>query len=92
MWHIVEAKAAAKALDKLPPEVKRRYDAWIQIVRLQGPQGLRAIKGFHDEALRGELKGYRSSRLSIKWRVIYAVKADVVTVEVRDVNAHRYKT
>jgi hypothetical protein len=28
---------------------------------LSGPPGLRAIKGFHDEALAGEWKGHRSS-------------------------------
>lgn len=91
MWSVFETKAAAKALDKAPPEVRRNYDAWLQIVRLSGPQGLRSIKGFHDEALTGKLKGKRSSRLNLKWRVIYTVDADVVTVEVEDVNAHRYK-
>jgi serpin B len=70
---------------------KRTYAAWLQIVRVQGPQGLRAIKGFHDEALQGTRKGQRSSRLNRKWRVIYSVKADVVTVEVEDVNAHDYR-
>lgn len=91
MWSIRETKRAAKALDKAPAEVKRNYDAWLQIVRLHGPRGLRDIKGFHDEALSGKLEGVRSSRLNLKWRVLYTVEADVVTVEVCDVNAHDYR-
>lgn len=43
-------------------------------MELQGPQRLKLIKGFHDEALSGDWKGFRSSRLGIKWRVIYHVK------------------
>jgi mRNA-degrading endonuclease YafQ of YafQ-DinJ toxin-antitoxin module len=91
MWDVRETKAATKALDKAPAEVKRNYDAWVQIVRLHGPRGLRDIKGFHDEALSGALQGSRSSRLNLRWRVIYMVSADVVTIVVRDVNAHKYK-
>ncbi len=71
MWTVLETKAASKALDRATREVRKNYDAWLQIVRLHGPAGLRAIKGFHDEALGGEWKGYRSSRLNRKWRVLY---------------------
>lgn len=91
MWLVRETKAAAKALAKAPGEVKRSYAAWLQVVRVHGPQGLRDIKGFHDEALSGKLEGVRSSRLNRKWRVLYTVEADVVTIEVCDVNAHDYR-
>ena len=69
----------------------RRYEKWKDIVRVSGPQGLRAIKGFHDEALRGEWKGHRSSRLSQQYRVIYQVEAQEVLVYVMDVTAHDYR-
>ncbi len=49
------------------------------------------IKGFHDEALRGEWKGHRSSRLISKYRVIYRVEADEVEVLVVDVTPHDYR-
>lgn len=91
MWTIAETKVAAKALSKLPENILRNYAAWCAIVRAEGPTGLRAIKGFHDEALGGKLKGSRSSRLSIQWRIIYSVKSEVVTVTVEQVTPHVYR-
>ena len=58
---------------------------------LSGPQGLRAIKGFRDEALSGDWKGYRSSRLNEQWRVIYQVVADALLVQVVRVTPHDYR-
>ena len=58
---------------------------------LSGPQGLRLIKGFYDESLSGDWKGYRSSRLGIKYRVLYQVEPKQVTVYVFDLNAHDYR-
>lgn len=91
MWTVLEAKDAAKAIDKLPPQVAEKYAIWCAIVRQSGPQGLRLIKSFHDEKLAGRLAHLRSSRLSLQWRVIYSVKADVVTVHVEGINPHKYK-
>ena len=53
--------------------------------------GLRAITGFRDEALRGEWKGHRSSRLNIQYRVIYKVEKDLVLVQVVNVSPHDYR-
>ena len=90
MWRIVESKAAVKALAKAPHEVIARYDIWLGIVRVSGPHGLRAVKGFHDEKLEGKLEGTRSSRLGDKWRVYYKVDANSVSVHVENVDAHKY--
>lgn len=90
MWFIAESKAATKALAKAPHEVLARYDIWLGIVRQSGPQGLRDVKGFHDEKLQGKLGGTRSSRLGDKWRVYYTVDAKSVTVHVENVDAHKY--
>jgi toxin HigB-1 len=57
----------------------------------KNPHGLRAIKGFHDEALRGEWQGYRSSRLVQQYRVIYEIAAKEVVVYVLDLTAHDYR-
>jgi mRNA-degrading endonuclease RelE of RelBE toxin-antitoxin system len=65
-----------KQLDEAPPDVLKRYEKWKDIAELSGPPGLRWIKGFHDEALRGQWEGYRSSRLGLKYRVIYRVIAE----------------
>jgi toxin HigB-1 len=58
---------------------------------LSGPPGLRAIKGFHDEALSGEWKGHRSSRLGLQWRVIYRVSANALLIQVIQVTPHDYR-
>jgi addiction module RelE/StbE family toxin len=55
------------------------------------PQGLRLIKGFHDEALSGIWAGHRSSRLGLQWRVIYQIVANVLLIQVVQVTAHDYR-
>ena len=91
MWEIYEHRGAAKQLDSLPTDVLKRYEKWKDVIRISGPQGLRAIRGFNDEALHGEWKGHRSSRLNRQFRVIYRVDRDQVFVEVVDVTAHDYR-
>ena len=92
MWQIDEHRRVDKQLaDGVPVEVLKRYEKWKDIARLSGPPGLRAIKGFHDEALLGEWKGHRSSRLGLKWRVIYQVVASVLKIQVVHVTAHDYR-
>ena len=75
----------------MPQEILKRYEKWKDIVTISGPQGLRLIKGFHDEALRGEWKGHRSSRLGHQYRVIYRAVANEILVQVIDVTAHDYR-
>jgi len=92
MWEIDEHRRVDKQLaDSVPIEVLKRYEKWKDIARVSGPQGLRLIKGFHDEALSGEWKGHRSSRLGLQWRVIYRVVANVLLIQVIQVTAHDYR-
>ena len=91
MWEILEHRRTWKQLDRLPLDVLKRYEKWKDIVRLSGPVGVRQIKGFNDEALRGEWRGHRSSRLSHQYRVIYRIEWDRVLVEVVSVTAHDYR-
>ena len=90
MWIIFEKKSAIKAIHRLPPDVLLKYEAWKRIVEIEGPSGLRQIKGFHDEALKGAWKGFRSSRLGKKWRVIYHIEKDRLEVFVVEVSPHTY--
>lgn len=90
MWEIFESTSAQRRIKKAPKEVLKRYEAWKRIVEVSGPQGLRLIKGFHDENLKGEWSGYRSSRLGIKCRVIYRIERDFLQVHVFEVNPHEY--
>lgn len=93
MWRIEEHRGVEKALSgAVPVEILKRYEKWKDIARLSGPAGLRAIRGFNDEGLSGEWKGFRSSRLNEQWRVIYAVKAEVFLVQVVRVTPHDYRS
>jgi len=91
MWEVYEHRRVDKQLGKLPVDVLKRYEKWKDIVELTGPSGLRLIRGFRDEALRGDWKGHRSSRLSQQYRVIYCTKGDRLLVEVVEVNPHDYR-
>jgi addiction module RelE/StbE family toxin len=91
VWDVYEHRSTWKQLDRLPIDILKRYEKWKDIVRLSGPLGLRQIRGFNDEALRGEWKGHRSSRLNQQYRVIYRIEHDRVFVEVVSVTAHDYR-
>lgn len=91
MWRVFEHRRVDKHLSSAPEDILKRYEKWKDIVAISGPEGLRQIKGFHDEALKGERKGYRSSRLGIKYRVIYKVEAQEILVNVVEVTAHDYR-
>jgi addiction module RelE/StbE family toxin len=92
MWRIDEHRRVDTQLSgAVPREILKRYEKWKDIARLSGPPGLRVIKGLHDEALAGEWKGYRSSRLGLQWRVIYRVVADALLVQVVQVTPHDYR-
>jgi proteic killer suppression protein len=92
MWTVLEATAASKALDRMPKGIVRKWNAWVAIVRQSGPEGLRLIKGYHDEALSGKWRGHRSSRLGDRERIIYQVRRQVLEVEVIEITGqHDYR-
>jgi len=76
MWEIYEHRTLSKRLSRLP---------------VAGPDGLAAIKGFHDEALHGQLKGLRSSRLGLHYRVFYKVEESESVFLVMNITAHDYR-
>lgn len=92
MWTVLEHRNVEKELStRVPEDVLKRYEKWKDIVSLSGGPGLRAIRGFRDEALTGKWKGYRSSRLNEQWRVIYRFVADGQLVQVFRVTPHDYR-
>ena len=91
MWEILEHRRIDRQFRRLPIEIQQRYEIWKDIVRTSGPQGLRAIRGFNDEALSGEWRGHRSSRLNRQYRVIYRIQRDIITVEVVSITPHDYR-
>jgi mRNA-degrading endonuclease YafQ of YafQ-DinJ toxin-antitoxin module len=91
VWRIDEHRRVDKQLDGSPREILKRYEKWKDVAAISGPLGLRLIKGFHDEALRGEWQGYRSSRLGLQYRVIYRVIPDRSLFLVVQVTPHDYR-
>lgn len=91
MWEIFEHRRVARQLNRIPLNILQRYEIWKEIVMASGPEGLRQIRGFNDEALRGDWKGHRSSRLSLQYRVIYSIERQEIKVEVVSITAHDYR-
>ena len=91
MWRIEEHRRIDKQITSVPNEVLKRYEKLKDIALISGLQGLRLIKGFHDEALYGKWKGYRSSRLGDKWRVIYRSIPEEMIFQVASITAHDYR-
>ena len=91
MWRVYEHRKIDRVILSISQEILKRYEKWKDIVTVSGPSGLRQIKGFHDESLSGEWKGHRSSRLGLKYRVIYKVDSEEISVFVIDVTAHDYR-
>ena len=91
MWRIEEHRRVDKQAAAAPIEILKRYEKWKDIASISGPPGLRLIKGLHDEALSGEWKGCRSSRLGDQWRVIYRVMAEDLLFQVASITAHDYR-
>ena len=91
MWLVYEHRQVRRKLNTIPKDILKRYEKWKDIVTISGPEGLRLIKGFHDEALRGDWKGCRSSRLGNKYRVIYKIVREQILVQVINITAHDYR-
>ena len=91
MWRVEEQRRVGKQCASVPLEILKRYEKWKDIAALSGPPGLRQITGFHDEALSGEWKGYRSSQLGLQYRIICRVLAADVRFQVISVTAHDYR-
>lgn len=91
LWTILESRQAKKEIERLPPQVLRKYQFWLGMVQTQGPEAVQLFPGFKDEVLKGEWKGFRSSRLNIQYRVIYRVEAQEVAVYVERVDSHTYR-
>jgi proteic killer suppression protein len=91
MWQVLEHRRVVRRIPKTPVEILKRYEKWKDIVAVSGPAGLLQLKGFRDEALRGEWKGHRSSRVGGQYRVIYLVEEQNVVVKVIDLTAHDYR-
>lgn len=91
MWLVYEHRRVGKQLNKLLVEILKHYEKWKDIVLFSGLIRLKLIKGFRDEALRGDWKGFWSSRLGEQYRVIYKIVKHEVLVQVVSISPHDYR-
>ncbi len=91
MWRVEEHRRVDKQLSVVPEEILKRYEKWKDIAAISGPPGLRLIRGFRDEALSGEWKGHRSSRLGLQYRIIYRVVPQEQVFQVVSITARDYR-
>jgi toxin HigB-1 len=85
-------KGLEKILEKkIPIHVVRRLQEWVDDVRQRGLEEVRKTPGYHDEPLKGKLRGMRSIRLSKGWRAYYVVEEEEIQfVLVLRVDKHEY--
>ena len=92
MWRVIQHRKLKKKMQKLPRPVLEQYLKWVDVVEQSGPEHLLKLTGLHDESLIGKMKGHRSSRLGLQYRVIYQIQKEQVLVLVIDINAHDYRS
>ncbi len=90
MIYFVNDKKVVKTLNKLDKSIRAAYSAWKAIVSNHGFGGLRKVKGFHFEKLKGKRKGLNSCRLNKGYRVFFKKINNVFVVEVVEINKHDY--
>lgn len=67
------------------------FQNWVEDVEARGLDEVRKIPGYHDEPLKGALKGFRSIRLSRGYRAYYQViEGAVKFVSVERIDKHEY--
>jgi proteic killer suppression protein len=85
-------KRARKSLENMPKQVVVAYAFWERSVSTMGLSEVQKIPGYHDEPLKGKLKGVRSFRLAQGYRGYYRIVRDSIElVQVEEVNKHDYK-
>ena len=89
---VVVTKRAEKSLSRVPRHVTVGFLLWKQEVEVHGLETVQKIPGYHDEPLKGKLKGVRSVRLGLGYRAYYRMEhREVRILVVEEVNKHDYK-
>jgi proteic killer suppression protein len=87
------SKRAEHSLGKSPRQVAAKFFYWKQQIEEHGLDVVMRIPGYHDEPLKGKLKGYvRSVRMALGYRAYYRLYGTTVKcILVEEVNRHDYK-
>lgn len=82
---------AQKQLKKLPTHIVISFQNWVEDIEGRGLEEVRKIPGYHDEPLRGELKGIRSIRLSKAYRAYYRIVDGTIRfIRLERIDKHEY--
>ncbi len=88
---VVLGNRAKKELRRLPTHIVLKLQDWIEDVEERGLEEVRKIPGYHDEPCIGNMKGYRSIRLSRGCRAYYRVlREEIEFAFVERVDKHVY--
>ena len=89
---VILSSLAKKQLSRSPEYIARKFDYWVDLIKMLGLRETRKYKGFHDEPLQGDRKNQRSVRLSKAYRVIYREinEHSYEVIEIMEVNKHDY--
>ena len=88
---VVLSRQAQKDLATIPKHVAVKLQDWIEDLEDRGLEEVRKIPGYHDEPLKGSMKGQRSIRLSKGYRAYYRIVKDAAEfVRVERIDKHVY--
>jgi len=83
---------ARRQLRRVPQHVLGKLLYWVSVIEQEGLSEAGKMRGFHDEALKGKLKGLRSIRLNRAYRALYRVgiQGGRKTVHIEGITKHVY--
>lgn len=85
------SRQAKKDLSTVPDHVVIKFQVWVTRVEELGLEEVRKGHGYHDEPLKGSLRGFRSIRLTRAYRAYYRIVEDKAEfVRVERVDKHVY--
>lgn len=91
-YRVVFKKYVEKQARRLPIHIQMALRTWVLLIEEHGISAMRKIPSYHDEGLKGNRLGQRSSRLSKGYRVFYEEDntQKIMTIIVVEVNKHEY--
>ncbi len=90
MVYVVDESRILKTLNKIDKPIRAAYSAWKGIVTNHGLRGLRNVKGFHLEKLKGKRRGQYSCRFNRGYRIFFKQIDINLMIEVLEINKHEY--
>ncbi len=91
-YQVQITRFAEKQIKIIPRHIREALLIWSELIELKGVWEMRKNPGYHDEPLKGQRMGQRSSRLSRSYRVIYeeSDSESITVIGILEVNKHEY--